>query len=109
MAKVRQLLRYNPPTHTHPAKRVQLAFGFERQARCRQIRDTAVLELDGARADVFHIPDDADAGGFDALDRRIGKTQNDVDVVDHHVQHNADINRAERQRADLRVTSMNFG
>ncbi len=31
---------------------------------------------------------------------RVGQMQHDVDVVDHHVQHHADIDAAEGQRAD---------
>ena len=38
--------------------------------------------------------------GVDLGDLRAGQAQDDVDVVNHHVEHDADVDAAERHRAD---------
>jgi len=44
--------------------------------------------------------DNADADGLDLLDLVPGQQQHQVQVVDHHVQHDADVGGPERKRAD---------
>ena len=43
-----------------------------------------------------------DAERLHVLDRRLGERQHDVQVVDHHVQHDADVGRAKRVAARAR-------
>ena len=83
-------------------KDAQPPLGLQGEPAGGDVGDAAVLESEAGVADVLDVADDADAGGVDLRDPALGQAQDDVDVVDHHVQDDADVDAAEGQGADAR-------
>src|SRR5215813_67148 len=57
-----------------------------RGARSNDIRDTAVLEADLDIGQVFMVSIDGLTQGIHASHRRVHEVQNNVDIMDHHVE-----------------------
>lgn len=56
-----------------------------------QVADTAVFEGQTGAGDIFQGRQDIDTHGPDVFDRRPNEPQDNVDVVDHEIHHNADV------------------
>src|SRR5579859_1935259 len=82
------------------AEEAHASLGLEGEARGGHVCYAAVVEGEACIADVLHVADDADADGVDLGDLRAGQSEDDVDVVNHHVEDDADIDAAESHRAD---------
>ena len=89
--------------HRHPGigrRDAQASFHLHRHTRSVEPRHTTVFKGDPGIAHIFGRPNHTHAGSDDILHRRFHQSQNNVDVVDHHVQHHAHIDGTERQRAN---------
>jgi hypothetical protein len=71
-----------------------LAVLLQRHATGAEIGDATVLERDAGVGDVLGLGHDRHADGVDALDGGAGQLEDDADVVDHQVQHDADLGTA---------------
>jgi len=74
-----------------------LAVLLQRDAAGAEVGDAAVLERDPGVGDILGLRDDRDADSVDALDGRIGQLQDDTDIMDHQVQHDADLGATGRE------------
>ena len=62
------------------------------------IGDAAVLETQSRICDVFAAAQNRHADGIDRLNRRTDEMQNDLEIVDHQIEHDADVGAAIRVR-----------
>ncbi len=74
------------------------AFGGD--AAGGEIRDGAGFKFDAGVGDVHFVADDGDADGFEVDDRRVDEREQDVEVVDHHVVNDVDVEAARRKNAE---------
>ena len=65
-----------------------------------EIGDGAGFKFDAGVSDVHFIADDGDADGFEVDNRRIDEREQDIEVVDHDVVHDVDIEAARRKNAE---------
>ena len=74
------------------------AFGGD--AASGEVRDGAGFKFDARVRDVYFVADDGDADGFEVYDRRVDERKQDVEIVDHHVVNDVDIEAARRKNAE---------
>ena len=68
---------------------------LEAHAAGAQVGDAAVLELEAGVGDVLGLRQHLHAHAVDPPDRRLHEGQHDADVVDHEVEHDADLGAAQ--------------
>ena len=71
-----------------------------RNARDGDVRDAAVFKTQPRVGDVLAAAQHGYTDGIDTLQRRADEVQDDLDVVDHQVEHNADFDAAVRIRRE---------
>lgn len=74
-----------------------LAVLLERDAAGAEVGHAAVLERDPGVGDVLGLGHHRDADRVDPFDRGVGELEDDADVMDHQVQHDADLGAAGRE------------
>ena len=77
-----------------------LADAFGGNAAGGEIRDGAGFKFDAGVGDVHFVGDHGDADGFQVDDGRIDEREQDVEVVNHHVVDDVDIEAARRKNAE---------
>ena len=82
------------------AEDADFSFGFEGEAGGGEVGDAAVFEDEADAGDVFVLSEDIDTDGVDVLDGALGEGEDDVDIMDHDVEHDADVGGAEGVRRD---------
>ena len=65
-----------------------------------EVGDAAGLELDADVGDVDFAGEDGEADGADLADGRLGELEDDVEVVDHEVEDDVDVERARGEDAE---------
>ena len=65
-----------------------------------EIRDRAGFKFDSRVRDVHFVADDGNADGFEVDNRRIYERKQDIEIVDHHVVHDVDVETARRKNAE---------
>ncbi len=75
----------------------ELADALGGDARGGEVSDAAGAELDADVADVGFAGKDGQADGVHAGDRRVGEGEDDVEVVDHEVEDDVDVEGARRE------------
>ncbi len=65
-----------------------------------EVGDAAGFELDAYVGDVGFAGDDREADGADLFDRGVGEGEDDVEVVDHEVEDDVDVERARGEDAE---------
>ncbi len=83
-------------------KQTQLAFGFEAHAACGCIGDAAVRESQARIGDIDLVGKYAGADRIDRHHRRAHDTQDQIDVVNHQVEHHVDVRAAILERREPR-------
>ena len=77
-----------------PAEHSYFANGFESEPRCGYVGYAAAGENDSRVADVFIVADYIHAGGIDFDDFALSQRKDNVNIVNHHIQDDADIRGA---------------
>ena len=78
-------------------KEAHFADAFGGDAAGSEIRDRAGFKFDAGVGDVHFVADDGDADGFEVDDRRVDEREQDVEVVDHHVVNDINVEAARRK------------
>ena len=81
-------------------KQAELADLFGGDAAGGEVGNAARLELNADVGDVDLAREDGQADGADLADGRIGEREDDVEVVDHEVEHDIDVERARGKDAE---------
>ena len=68
---------------------------FVADARGAEVGDATVGELEPGLRDVFMIAENGNTECLNAADRRIGEVERQIEVVDHQIEHDADVGGAE--------------
>ena len=77
-----------------------LADAFGGDAAGGEIGDCAGFKFDAGVGDVHFVADDGDADGFEVNDRRVDEREQDVEVVNHHVVDDVNIEAARRKNSE---------
>ena len=80
-------------------KETQLAHALGGDAAGREVGHASGFEFQPHIGDVNLAGKNGQTDGANLFHRRIGKREHDVEVVDHQVEHNIDIERARRENA----------
>src|SRR5580698_4692481 len=81
-------------------KKAQLAHALRRDAAGGEIRDTSRLEFQPYVGDIHLARKNRQTDCPHLFYRRLGKRQNDVEIVNHQVEDDVDIKRARREHAE---------
>jgi len=77
-----------------------LADAFGGDAAGGEIRDGAGFKFDAGVGDVHFVADDGNAHGFEINNRRVDEREQDVEVMDHYVVDDVNIQAARRKNAE---------
>jgi len=81
-------------------KEAQLADLFGTDAAGGEVGDAAVGELEADVGDVGLVREDGKADGADVCDWRVDEAEYDIEIVDHEVEHDIDVERAGGEDAE---------